>query len=148
LWLYEDFKDPRYLSRALELAKSYQVIAPMHAWSFAVVAKYSKDPDERLQALAMALYLDRHSWLVSGIPDTEKLAAQEWFEEMRSQSQTQGEGGEKKPKAPGETQSRYDASGRWERARQTAGAMAPRMVLAAGPTARLARALAGRPAAN
>jgi len=99
IWLYEDFGDPRYLSRALEWAKSYQVIAPMHAWAFSVVAKYSKDPGERRQALAMALYLDRNSWLLSKIPDSEKHSAQQWFEEMRLQGQSQGKADGKQPNA-------------------------------------------------
>jgi len=83
LWLYEDFGDERYLSRVLEWARSYQVIAPMHAWAFAVVAKYSDDPEERIRSLAMAQYLDRNSALLSDISDSEKQAAQQWFEEVR-----------------------------------------------------------------
>ena len=83
LWLYEDFQDPRYLALALEWSKNYQVVAPTYSWVYAVVAKYSEVPEVRRRALGIALYLDRGSWLLSAVPESDKTAARELFEETR-----------------------------------------------------------------
>ena len=90
LWLYEDFKDPRYLSLALEWSRNHQVVAPMYAWPYAVEAKFSDDPEKRRRALGIALYLDRDSWLLSEIPDSEKEEAGLWFAASKPFSDRQG----------------------------------------------------------
>jgi tetratricopeptide (TPR) repeat protein len=79
LWLHDDFGDPRYLALALQRVKDYQIIAPMYAWAYAVEAKYSQVPEQRLRALGIALFLDRDSWLLAEIPEVEKRRAREWY---------------------------------------------------------------------
>lgn len=78
-WLYEDSGNQQYLDLALKWSREYQIIQPMFAWAYAVEAKYSKNPDERRRALRYALYLDRQSARLQGIPETEKAAAETWL---------------------------------------------------------------------
>lgn len=78
-WFYEYSKDRRYLELALKWSKDYQVIAPMHGWSYAFEAKYVGSEPERLRALGIALYLDAQSWRIAHFTDAEKKQAKKWF---------------------------------------------------------------------
>lgn len=52
----------------------------MYGWAYAVEAKYTDNPADRLLALGLALYLDRRPERIESIPDEEKKKAQEWLE--------------------------------------------------------------------
>ena len=53
----------------------------MYSWAYAVEAKYSEDPERKLQALAYTLYLDPQSERISDIPEELKEKARKWLEE-------------------------------------------------------------------
>jgi hypothetical protein len=60
-WLYKDTNDERFIIRAVELAKRYQVIQPQFAWAYAFEAKYSKVEQDRIRAAGFASHLDPQS---------------------------------------------------------------------------------------
>jgi hypothetical protein len=78
-WLYRDTKDPRFAATLLEWAKSYQSIQPAIAWGYAVQYQYEKDPQARIQALAMTQYLDPLSNRIRGASKADIEKAQGWF---------------------------------------------------------------------
>ena len=78
--LYEETGKTEYLDLILEWAREYQVIQPMYSWAYAVEAKYSQDPERKLEALAYTLYLDPQSERISDIPDELKEKARKWLE--------------------------------------------------------------------
>ncbi len=71
--------DPRFVGMMLDWARKNQRIQPTQAWSYAVEAQYSKNPEEAKQALAMALYLDSASPRLAGIDAKRKEAARAWL---------------------------------------------------------------------
>jgi hypothetical protein len=77
--LHEDTKFDVYRSMALDFARIHQQMYPLDSWAYAVEAKYVSEKD-RLRPLAIALYLDKRSCHVSGIPEQEKKNAQKWLE--------------------------------------------------------------------
>ena len=79
-WLYEGTKYEPYRAAALEWARLNQQLQPMYAWAYAMEAKLSNEPDARLKALALALYLDRGSERIAGFSEQEKAKARKWFE--------------------------------------------------------------------
>ncbi|MEE9615338.1 MAG: tetratricopeptide repeat protein [Thermodesulfobacteriota bacterium] len=79
-WLYEDSGREEYRDLALEWAKLYRRIFPWYAWAYAVEAKYTDSDYDRLRALAITLYLDRHSERISGFSEEEREEALEWLE--------------------------------------------------------------------
>jgi hypothetical protein len=79
-WLYESTKHEPYRDAALEWARLNQQIQPMYAWAYAMEAKLAKEPDARVRALAIALYLDRGSERIAAFSDQEKAVARKWFE--------------------------------------------------------------------
>jgi hypothetical protein len=78
-WLYEDTKHAEYRSLALYWAKLHQQIQPMFAWAYAVEAKYTDSPVDRLRALAMTLYLDKRSERIAGFSEPDQAKALEWL---------------------------------------------------------------------
>jgi len=79
-WLYEDSGNKEYRNLALLWAKKHQIIQPMFAWAYGVEAKYTTDSEDRIRALAFALYLDGQSQHISGFSKKEKAAANKWME--------------------------------------------------------------------
>lgn len=78
-WLYEDTKHAEYRNLALYWAKLHQQMQPMFAWAYAVEAKYTDSPVDRLRALAMTLYLDKRSERIAGFSEPDKAKALEWL---------------------------------------------------------------------
>lgn len=82
-WLYEDSQDNRYKDLVLEWVKGYQKIQPMFAWPYAVEAKYTDNPDDRIRSLAYALSLDPQSERISGFSSAERKKADQWMREHK-----------------------------------------------------------------
>jgi hypothetical protein len=79
--LYDSTKDDRYRKRALDWARANRKIEPAHAWPHALVARLSSDESERVQALAVALYLDPQSEWARQVPKKIQDAAMQWLKE-------------------------------------------------------------------
>ena len=79
-WLYEDSGNKSYKKLALMWAQKYQIMQPMFAWAYGVEAKYTTNSEDRIRALAFALYLDCQSKHISGFSKQEKAAASKWME--------------------------------------------------------------------
>lgn len=79
-WLYGHSKRPVYKEMAIDWARKHQRIRPMYGWAYAVEAKYTDSPADRLRALGLALYLDRRSERIAAIVEQEKEKAREWAE--------------------------------------------------------------------
>jgi hypothetical protein len=79
-WIYGHGKRPVYKELAVDWARKHQRIRPMYGWAYAVEAKYTDNPADRLRALGLALYLDRRSERIAAIPENEKAKAREWLE--------------------------------------------------------------------
>jgi tetratricopeptide (TPR) repeat protein len=78
-WLFEATREPRYRAMALEWVRKNQAFQPWFAWSYAIEAKLSPNPQERRRAMAMTYYLDRNSERLSRLPQGEvKAAAKEY----------------------------------------------------------------------
>lgn len=71
--------DPRFVRMMLEWARQNQRIQPTQAWSYAVEAQYSNNPNEANRALALALYLDPLSPRLVRIDEKRKAAARTWL---------------------------------------------------------------------
>lgn len=78
-WLYSVTGQSEYRDLALKYAKIYQQMMPLMAWAYAVEAKYTKNENDRLRALAITLYLDKDSERISGVSVAEKDKALEWL---------------------------------------------------------------------
>ena len=65
----------------VSFAKRYQQIYPMYSWAYAVEAKYTQSPDDRMKALAMAQYLDPYSEWISHFTESDKKKAMSWFKD-------------------------------------------------------------------
>ncbi|MDR3385591.1 MAG: hypothetical protein P4L92_00955 [Rudaea sp.] len=77
--LFDLTKDDAYRQRALEWARAHRKIEPTHAWAHALVARLSSDEPERVEALAVALYLDPRSEWASQVPKKIHDQATEWL---------------------------------------------------------------------
>ncbi|HYC47826.1 MAG TPA: hypothetical protein VED01_20335 [Burkholderiales bacterium] len=71
---------PGYVAMGLDLAKAHQAYEPWAAWAYAYEARHSTREDERVRALAMAMYLDRNSWRASEADASLKRKAQAWLD--------------------------------------------------------------------
>ncbi|MET0026042.1 MAG: hypothetical protein ABW101_00275 [Candidatus Thiodiazotropha sp.] len=78
-WMYWETGDHRYIDKALEWSKDYQVIQPQFAWAYSFEAKYSTAEKDRIRAAAFALYLDPHSHWLESVPEMIKVQAKEWW---------------------------------------------------------------------
>jgi hypothetical protein len=76
--LFEATGEPRYRLRALDWARRYRRTQPFTAWAHALVARYG-DGDERIPALAAALYLDPRSQWAAETPAQLGNRAQAWL---------------------------------------------------------------------
>lgn len=79
-WLYEDSGREDYRRLILEWAKAHQRVKPTIAWAYAAEAKYSESPDDRLRALAIALYLDAGSRRLTTVSEAEREQARQWLD--------------------------------------------------------------------
>ena len=59
--LFEDTGEHDYREFALDLARKNTVIEPIQAWTHSFVAMLSMDKQERITALARAIFLDTKS---------------------------------------------------------------------------------------
>ena len=78
-WLYEDSGKDEYRVLALDWAREVQRIAPMYSWAYAMEAKLTRSPEQRLRSLALTLYLDPNSERIAKFPAAEKKRAKEWL---------------------------------------------------------------------
>ena len=79
-FLHAETGNQEYLKLGLEWAKLQQRADPIHAWPYAVEAKYAESPADRLRALGLALYLDRHSAHIAHFSREERDKALKWLE--------------------------------------------------------------------
>jgi hypothetical protein len=70
---------PGYLPIAVEWSKAYQMHQPWAAWPYAFEAKYSNVETDRVRALAIGRYLDRHSDRIATTSPALKRKADEWL---------------------------------------------------------------------
>lgn len=66
--LYARTGEDAYREFALELARRHTVVLPMYAWAYFVVAEYSGDEEERVEAAASGFALDSNSYRGSQLP--------------------------------------------------------------------------------
>lgn len=78
-WLFDETGEKKFIQMALKWAESYQVIDPVHAWSYAFEAKYSEDDTRKLRAIGIADYLDPKSKWLSAVSNKLKLKARKWM---------------------------------------------------------------------
>ncbi len=78
-WIYQETGDERFLSKALEWAKRYQVIQPQFAWAYAFEARYSKHEKDRIRASGFASYLDPNSKWLSQVPEDIRKRGAAWW---------------------------------------------------------------------
>jgi hypothetical protein len=78
-WLYEATREEKYREIALNWAKKNQSFSPWFAWPYAMEAKLSHNPMERLRAMAITYYLDRNSERLASLPRGELQAARRQF---------------------------------------------------------------------
>jgi hypothetical protein len=78
-WLYEHSKEKAYIELALNWSRIYQKIQPMYGWAFAFEAKYAPAREDKIKALAYALYLDPKSTRIADLDDHIKHEARQWF---------------------------------------------------------------------
>jgi hypothetical protein len=81
-WLFEATGDTTYRDTVLAWARANQSLNPWYAWPHAMVAKHSRDPQERQRAIAMAHYLDPKSEHLSALDNKEIEAATNDFATM------------------------------------------------------------------
>jgi len=79
-WLYQRTGDERFISYALQWARSYQAIQPQFAWAYAFEALYSKNEDDRIRAAGYAAYLDSRSQWLSRVPAPLREKGRLWWE--------------------------------------------------------------------
>lgn len=80
VWLFDETHETRYRDLALAWARSYQRMEPVMGWAYALEARYG-DPKDKgyVRAVALALYLDRNSFWLSGVPKPELERARAWL---------------------------------------------------------------------
>lgn len=79
-WLYTHTKDEQYLKAALKYARKRLARSPYTSWAHAMVANYGETPEDRMEALGIALYLDPQSLRVSGVEEAKKAEARKRFQ--------------------------------------------------------------------
>jgi len=80
IWLFEETRETKYRDLALAWVRSYQIMAPTMAWAYALEARYGDAKDQRHdRAVAMALYLDRNSFWLSGVPAADIARGRTWL---------------------------------------------------------------------
>lgn len=78
-WLYEETGDLRFRDELTDWAMKWQKVRPADAWAYAMQYTYETDPEQRLHALAMTLYLDPASARIATATREERARAQEWL---------------------------------------------------------------------
>ena len=78
-WLYADTHNEKYKDLLLEIVNKQEGPMSLTSWAYAFEAKYTDDPERRMQALAYALYLDPLSSRISGFSEVEKRKAEKWW---------------------------------------------------------------------
>jgi TonB family protein len=76
--LHEKTGDARYRDHVLRLARAIRTIQPTDAYAHALIAHFGTDEKERVEALALALYLDPRSQWASEAPAELRAKAVEW----------------------------------------------------------------------
>ncbi|MES2036576.1 MAG: hypothetical protein V4495_01955 [Pseudomonadota bacterium] len=77
--LFEATNDKTYRDLALKWSKTYQKLNPIYAWAYAMEAKLTSSPEDRLRALGIALYLDPQSERANAFPESLRQQAKKWF---------------------------------------------------------------------
>ncbi len=80
-WLYLETGHDKYRELCIEWAKINQRMNPLDAWAYACEAKWSYSVPDKIRALAITLYLDKHSERIMKLSEQEKQQALEWLEE-------------------------------------------------------------------
>jgi hypothetical protein len=78
-WIYEETGDQKFIDKALQWSKDYQIIQPQFAWAYSFEAKYSKNHEDRIRATAFSLYLDPQSYWLGSVPEEIKEKAKMWW---------------------------------------------------------------------
>lgn len=78
-WLGETTSDKRYIAKALDWAKKYEIIQPQFGYAYAFDAKYSTKTQDRIKAAAFAQYLDPKSRWLAAVPKKIKHQAKQWW---------------------------------------------------------------------
>ena len=78
-WFYNKSGRSCYLELVLEWSKKYQKIQPMFGWAYTIEAKYTTDPDKRIQSLAIAQFIDGQSAHLVGFSEKDREKAAEWM---------------------------------------------------------------------
>ncbi len=76
--LFAKTKDTAYRDLLIDLARRATRAWP-DSWAFAMLAKHTQDPDERLRALGIAQFLDRRSERLASFSASERAEAAKWF---------------------------------------------------------------------
>lgn len=77
-WLLRDTGHEGYRNRILDWAKREQQAFPF-SWAYSFEAKHAKTRQDRIRALAIALYLDPAAERVRGMPESDLKAANAWL---------------------------------------------------------------------
>lgn len=78
-WLYRTTGRAEYKELALKWATTHQRLEPLQAWAYGVEARFASDPQTRVRAVALALYLDPNSERLAEISGEERKKAREWL---------------------------------------------------------------------
>jgi hypothetical protein len=78
-WLYKETGELRFRDELTDWAKKWQKLRPADAWAYAMQYTYETDPEQRLRALAMTLYLDPTSPRIAAITREQRTHAQQWL---------------------------------------------------------------------
>jgi len=88
--LFEATNDKKYRDLALKWSKTYQKLDPVYAWPYAIEAKLTSSPEDRLRALGIALYLDPGSERANAFPENLRQQAKKWFASHNPFARTAG----------------------------------------------------------
>ncbi len=78
-WISNVTNERDALEFALEKARVLQIIHPVYSWSYAFEAKYSQEDERRVRAAAIAEYLDKESYWLTGVPESIRQKAEIWM---------------------------------------------------------------------
>jgi len=78
-WLFLETRHEPYRELALDWTRKHQRMQPMYAWAYAMEAKLTRSPADRMRAVAIAQYLDPGSERLASIPAKERERAKAWF---------------------------------------------------------------------
>lgn len=76
--IYEQTRKDRYRIALVDYAQRLQKVWPF-SFAYAFEAKYARNANDRIRALAWAQYLDRHSARIAHVSEADRALAQEWF---------------------------------------------------------------------